>query len=47
MPGDRRLVAVVSLGHPAPDDASRPSRRHRRTLADTVHDGRFGAPWGG
>jgi nitroreductase len=46
VPADRRLVAVVSLGHPAPEDTSRPSRRHRRTLADTVHDGRFDAPWG-
>lgn len=47
VPADRRIVAAVSLGHPAPDDASRPSRTHRRTLADTVHDGRFDAPWGG
>ena len=47
VPADRRVVGVVSLGHPAPDERSRPSRRHRRTLADTAHDGRFGAPWGG
>ena len=47
VPGDRRVVAAVTLGHPATDDTSRPSRRHRRTLADSVHDGRFDAPWGG
>ncbi|MBB2899760.1 nitroreductase [Kineococcus radiotolerans] len=47
VPADRRLVAVVSLGHPAPGEVSRPSRRHRRTLADTAHAGRFGVPWGG
>nr|WP_281373331.1 nitroreductase family protein [Kineococcus aurantiacus] len=47
VPADRRLVAALTVGHPAADDASRPSRRHRRTVADTLHDGRFGAPWGG
>ncbi|PRY18412.1 nitroreductase family protein [Kineococcus rhizosphaerae] len=47
VPDDRRLVAALTLGHPAPDDDSRPSRRHRRTVADSVHDGRFGAPWPG
>jgi nitroreductase len=45
VPADRRVVAAVTLGHPAPDEASHPSRRHRRTLADAVHDGRFDAPW--
>ena len=47
VPADRRVVAALTLGHPAADEASRPSRAHRRTLADTVHDGRFDAPWGG
>lgn len=47
VPADRRLVAALTLGHPAADDASRPSRRHRRTAADTLHAGRFGAPWPG
>ncbi|WP_432562143.1 nitroreductase family protein [Kineococcus sp. SYSU DK003] len=47
VPADRRLVAAVTVGRPAADEASRPSRAHRRTVADTVHDGRFGAPWGG
>lgn len=45
VPAGRRLVAAVTLGHPAPDEASRPSRRARRTLADTAHDGRFGVAW--
>ncbi|NAZ82094.1 nitroreductase family protein [Kineococcus sp. R8] len=47
VPADRRFVAAVSLGHRAPDEASRPSRRPHRTLADTAHDGRFGEPWAG
>jgi nitroreductase len=47
VPADRRVVAALTLGHPAPGEASRPSRRHRRTVADSVHDGRFGVPWGG
>ncbi|WP_432536289.1 nitroreductase family protein [Kineococcus arenarius] len=47
VPPGRRLVAAVALGHPAPGEASRPSQRHRRTLADSAHDGAFGAPWGG
>ncbi|MEZ0493601.1 nitroreductase family protein [Kineococcus sp. TBRC 1896] len=45
VPADRRVVAALTLGHPAAGEASRPSRRHRRTVADTVHDGRFGVPW--
>jgi len=47
VPSDRRIVAAMTLGHPAPDDTSRPSRTHRRTLQDAVHEGRFGAPWTG
>ncbi|WP_432513933.1 nitroreductase family protein [Kineococcus sp. SYSU DK001] len=47
VPGDRRFVAAVTVGHAAPDEASRPSRRHRRTVADAVHEGRFGVPWNG
>ncbi|GAB3460093.1 nitroreductase family protein [Kineococcus endophyticus] len=45
VPADRRVVAALTLGHPAPGEASRPSRLHRRTVADAVHDGRFGVPW--
>jgi nitroreductase len=47
IPDDRRIVGVVSLGHPAPDGADRRSpslRRGRRPLADVAHDGRFGVP---
>ncbi|WP_432495671.1 nitroreductase family protein [Kineococcus gypseus] len=47
VPAGHRFVAAVALGHPAPGEGSRPSRRHRRTLADSAHDGAFGAPWGG
>jgi len=47
VPADRRFVAAVSLGHRARDEASRPSRRPHRTLADVAHDGRFGEPWDG
>ncbi|MCI2240387.1 nitroreductase family protein [Paenibacillus sp. TRM 82003] len=45
VPAGRRFVAAVAVGHPAPGEASRPSRPHRRTLADSAHDGAFGAPW--
>jgi nitroreductase len=44
-PADRRIVGVVSLGYPAPDRRSPSLRRGRRSLADVVHDGRFGDPW--
>ncbi len=47
VPAGHRFVAALALGHPAPGEASRPSRRHRRTLADSAHDGAFGVPWGG
>jgi nitroreductase len=46
VPADRRLVAALTLGHPDPQDSSRPSRGHHRELSEVVHDGRFGAPWG-
>ncbi len=42
VPGDRRLVGVVSLGAPAPDRRSPSLRRGRRPVAEVVHDGRFG-----
>lgn len=47
VPVERRLVAAVTLGHRAGDEASRPSRAHRRTLRDSVHDGCFGVAWDG
>lgn len=46
IPRDRRLVGVVSLGHPAATDRRSPSlRRGRRPLADVAHEGRFGQPF--
>ncbi|MGJ7442488.1 nitroreductase family protein [Aquipuribacter sp. MA13-6] len=45
LPRDRRLVGVVSLGHPAPDRRSPSLRRGRRPLAETVHEGRYGVPF--
>ncbi|MFB9377944.1 nitroreductase family protein [Kineococcus gynurae] len=48
VPAGLRLVAAVSLGHRAPDEASRSSRPGpRRGLAQVAHDGRFGVAWGG
>ncbi len=45
IPANRRLVAVVSLGHPAPDRRSPSLRRGRRALGEVVHDGAFGHSW--
>jgi nitroreductase len=45
IPDDRRVVGVVSLGHPAPDRRSSSLRRGRRPLAEVVHDGRWAKPW--
>ena len=46
VPGGRRIVGVVSLGHPAATDRRSPSlTRGRRSLGEIVHDGRFGRPW--
>jgi hypothetical protein len=43
VPGDRRLIGAVALGHPAADD--RPSgsarTRPRRPLDQVVHRGRW------
>ena len=44
-PADRRIVGVISLGHPAPDRRSPSLRRGRRPLEEVAHDGRFGVPW--
>jgi len=46
VPTDRRLVGVVSLGHPAPDRRSPSLRRGRRPFAEIAHEGRFGVPFG-
>ena len=45
IPGGRRLVGVVSVGHAAPDRRSPSLRRGRRPLARVAHEGRFGVPW--
>lgn len=44
-PPGRRIVGVVSLGHPAPDRRSPSLGRGRRPFAETVHEGRFGLPF--
>ncbi len=45
IPADRRIVGVVSLGHPAPDRPSPSLRRGRRPVGEVAHDGRFGVPY--
>jgi nitroreductase len=47
IPADRRVVGVISLGHPAPGGADRRSpslRRGRRPVREIAHDGNFGVP---
>jgi len=46
VPAGRRIVGVVSVGHPAPDRRSPSLRRGRRPFGEVVHDGRFGLPLG-
>lgn len=45
VPGDRRALGTVALGHPAPDEATtaigRSAGRARRELGDVVHRGRW------
>jgi nitroreductase len=45
IPSGRRLVGVVSLGHPVPDRRSPSLRRGRRPVVEVAHEGRFGAPF--
>jgi nitroreductase len=45
VPLDRRVVGVVSLGHPAADRRSPSLRRGRRPVAEVAHEGRFGVPF--
>jgi nitroreductase len=47
VPAGRRLVGVVSVGHPAPDRRSPSLRRGRRPLRQVAHEGRFGEPYRG
>lgn len=47
IPPGRRIVGVVTLGHPpagVPDRRSPSLRRGRRHLTEVAHDGRFGVP---
>lgn len=39
VPGDRRGLGVVALGHPAPDEPGRSAGRPRRPLDEVVHRG--------
>ncbi|GAB7189997.1 hypothetical protein NUM3379_07030 [Kineococcus sp. NUM-3379] len=45
VPAERRVVGVVSLGHPGRDRRSPSLRRGRRPVAEVVHDGAYGAGW--
>ncbi len=46
IPDGRRLVGVVALGYPAPNDVRSPSlARGRRPVNDVAHAGRFGVPF--
>ncbi len=47
IPGDRRLVGVVALGHEAERTTGSAGTRPRRPLGDVVHEGRFGVSWRG
>ena len=39
VPGGRRIVATIALGHPAPDEPGRSASRPRRPLDEVVHRG--------
>lgn len=39
VPGDRRPLGTVALGHPAPDSPGRSAGRRRRPLDEVVHRG--------
>lgn len=41
VPGDRRAVGTVALGHPAPDEPGRSATRARPALDDIVHEARW------
>lgn len=45
VPDDRRIVAVIATGRPAPDRRSPSLRRGRRPWGEVVHEGRFGVPF--
>ena len=37
VPGDRRIVGVIALGHPMPHEAGRSASRRRRPVDEVVH----------
>jgi nitroreductase len=41
IPAARRIVGVVALGHPRPDEPGASAARRRRSLEETVHRGRW------
>lgn len=41
VPSDRAPLGAIALGHPAPGDAGRSSRRSRRPVDDMVHRGQW------
>jgi nitroreductase len=41
VPGDRRALGAIALGHPAPDEPGRASGRPRRALGEVVHRDRW------
>ncbi|MCE1177476.1 MAG: nitroreductase family protein [Micrococcales bacterium] len=47
IPGERRIVGVIALGHEAERVRSPSLRRGRRALSDYAHDGRYAVPWPG
>lgn len=44
IPDGHRIVGVVALGRPAPDEPGRSAARRRRTFDETVHRGRWQGP---
>ncbi len=41
VPGDRRALGTIALGHPAPDEPGRSATRERVTLDEIVHRNRW------
>lgn len=45
LPGNRRVVGVVALGHEAERTSGSAATRRRRPLDEVLHHGRFGVSW--
>ncbi|MGI9118731.1 MAG: nitroreductase family protein [Acidimicrobiales bacterium] len=41
VPSDRRGLATIALGHPAPDQPGRSAGRHRRRFEEVIHRGQW------